>query len=132
MVIRVYLIEDHPLMRETLCDLVELTPGLEFAGAAESAEEALEWLADGEADLLLVDISLPGLSGLELVEIVRERWPELRCLIVSGHRQQSHVERAMGAGAGGYVMKGDAAEIPRAIESIFRGETYLSRELRER
>jgi DNA-binding NarL/FixJ family response regulator len=123
---RIYLVEDHPLMRATLSEYLATAPDLRLCGTAATGELALEALASDPPDLLLVDVSLPGMSGLELVENVVQRWPGVACVILSGHPQPAHVERALQAGARGYILKGNPYEIPEAIRHVLDGGTYLS------
>jgi DNA-binding NarL/FixJ family response regulator len=121
---------------------------VELVGTAESAEEALEALArlenetaaedetDSEdetavesataVDLVLVDMSLPAMNGVQFVSEVRTRWPELPCVILSGHGEKSYVERAFEAGAEGYILKGDPYELEEAIEQVLDGKRYTS------
>jgi DNA-binding NarL/FixJ family response regulator len=127
---RIYLVEDHPLMRATLADYLSMAADVDLVGTAATAEDALAALDRDQPDLLLVDVSLPGMSGLSLVETVGERWPELACMILSGHAQPSQVERALKAGARGYILKGNPYEIPDAIRHVLAGGTYLSESLR--
>lgn len=83
MPLRIFIVEDHPVMREMLGALLRQEPDFEVSGAAATAEEALERLAEKSADLLLVDVSLPKMSGIELVQEVQRRGLELRCLMLT-------------------------------------------------
>lgn len=127
---RVYLVEDHPLLRITLADFLCTASDLDLCGTAATAEDALATLDRDRPDVLLVDVSLPGMSGVDLVETVVERWPGLACMMLSGHAQPAHVDRAMNAGARGYILKGNPSEIPDAIRHVLAGGTYLSENLR--
>ena len=127
--IRIYIVEDHPVMRDTLVEYLELSEDLEICGTAASAEEALEALPSADSSLVLVDLSLPGASGLDLLENIRRRW-ELPCVVLSGHKERSHLERAFRSGARGYLLKGRPEEIPVALRSIMGGEVYLAEPLR--
>lgn len=128
--VKLFIVEDHLVMREMLVAFLTNRSGYEVCGAAESAEEALGRLGELGYELALIDVSLPGISGIELVEAIRLRWPDIRCLMISGHGERSYVERALEAGARGYVLKGDPYELPEAIEQVMSGETYLSESLR--
>jgi DNA-binding NarL/FixJ family response regulator len=130
MTTQIYIVEDHPLMRQVLCESVEKMPGLSVSGTAASAEEALTMLDGREVDLVLIDMSLPQMSGAELVGALQKRRPELPCLIVSGHRESIYVRQALLAGARGYVIKGDPYEIEEAIQEVLAGNKYLSKQLR--
>jgi DNA-binding NarL/FixJ family response regulator len=117
-------------MRDVVREYLESLPEFEVVGVASSGEEALERLGEGEAELVIVDNSLPGMSGIDLVAEVHQRWAELPCLMLSGHGQAAHVERALSAGALGYVLKGDPVELPEAILAVLHGSRYLSPQLR--
>ena len=127
---RIYIVEDHPIMRETLQDYLALQPDLEICGMAESAEAASEMLEAASPDLVLVDLSLPGRSGLDLVEEVQQRWGT-PCVILSGHGERTYVGRALACGARGYVLKGRPQDLPAAIAHVLEGGTYLSDTLRQ-
>lgn len=127
---RIFIVEDHPLMREVIRDYLEAFPAIEICGEAVSGEDALELLDEAAPDLVLVDTSLGKMSGIDLVARIRERWSDLPCLMLSGHGQETYVKQALGAGANGYVLKGDPSELPRAIEQVLEGERYLSPPLR--
>lgn len=131
MPVRIFLVEDHPLMRRITSEYVGKLPGFEVCGAASSAEEALDRLP-ASADLVLVDVSLPGMSGIDLVAEVVARWPALYCLMLSGHTEAGYVERALGVGAKGYVMKGNPATLAESVRCVLDGGTYLSEALRGR
>lgn len=107
-------------MQEALTVLINAQPNFSVCGTAGSAEEALEQLP-GSADLVLVDVSLPGMTGLELVRQVRSRWPNLRCLVLSGHSADRYAEPAKQAGAVDYLMKGNAVALIEAIDAIRLG-----------
>ncbi|HET6913367.1 MAG TPA: response regulator transcription factor [Rhodanobacteraceae bacterium] len=127
---KVYIVEDNDRMRTLLRDWIDELPGLDVCGAAASAEDALPELADAQPDLAVIDMSLPGMGGIELVATLRDRQPTMRCLILSGHNERSYVERALAAGAQGYLLKGEPAEIENAISKVLSGERYLSASLK--
>lgn len=118
-------------MRQMMQTFISDQPGFEVSGTVCTAEEALDALPD-DADLVLVDISLPAMNGIDLIGQIQARWPELPCLVCSGHSEVTYVERALAAGARGYVAKGDPAELTEALQCMRRGEAYLSASLRER
>ncbi|MGH8211643.1 MAG: response regulator [Rhodanobacteraceae bacterium] len=122
----VYIVEDHPRMRDLLREWIDELPGLSVCGTAESAETALRELETLQADVAMIDMSLPMMGGIELVAALRERHPGTRCLILSGHNETSYVERALAAGARGYLLKGEPSEIQAAINRVLAGERYLS------
>lgn len=122
----VYIVEDHPRMRDLLREWIDDLPGLSVCGTAESAETALRELETVSADIAMIDMSLPMMGGIELVAALRERHPHTRCLILSGHNEARYVERALAAGAQGYLLKGEPSEIQTAIGRVLAGERYLS------
>lgn len=131
MPVRVYIVEDHPIMRETLQDYLSMEADLEICGMAESAERAAEALEAAAPDVVLVDLSLPGRSGLELVVEIQERWGT-PCVVLSGHGERTYIARAFGCGARGYVLKGSPRDLPVAIARVLEGEIHLSSALRQK
>ena len=128
MAIRVFVVEDHPIMRDTLVDYLRVTK-LDVCGVAGSAEEALDGLGDANPDLVLLDLSLPGRSGLDLLTEIQSG-ACTPCIVLSGHREESYVGRAFAAGAKGYVLKGQPGDIGDAIRAVLAGGVYLSGSLR--
>ncbi|MBY5161358.1 response regulator [Salsipaludibacter albus] len=129
MTIRIFVVEDHHVMRTTLRHYLGLQDDLVVCGAASSAEQAMERLEDADPDVVLVDVSLPGRSGLDLVDDVRSRWP-LPCLVLSGHGERSYVQRALDRGAAGYVLKGRPEEVPEALRRVVAGGSHVAASLR--
>jgi DNA-binding NarL/FixJ family response regulator len=113
-------------MRETLSDLIKREPGFAVCGAAPTGEEALEQLATVAADLVLVDLALPGMNGIDLIQALQVRQPDLPCLILSGHSEVPYIRQALEVGARGYVLKGNPPEILEAIQAVGNGGIYLS------
>lgn len=128
---RVFIVEDHEMVRRLLAKLIEQTPGVALNGTAGSAEEALEQIAENQPQLVLVDVSLPGMDGIELISVISKRWPHIRTLAVSGHDESLYAQAALQAGARGYVMKGKAVQVAEAIRAICNGELYLSEVVRK-
>lgn len=129
MATQIYIVEDHTLMRRLTCEAIEKMPGFSVCGTAGSAEEALDAIDGAEVDLVLIDVSLPQMSGLELLEVLLDRWPTLRCLIFSGHKEPTYVRQALSAGARGYLLKGNPYEIRMAIDEVLAGNRFLSEAL---
>jgi DNA-binding NarL/FixJ family response regulator len=124
---RVLLADDHHLVRAGIRALLESLPDVEIVAEAGDGQEALQALVRTKPDIALVDISMPGLNGLELAARAAREVPETRLVILSVHGDASHVAQALRAGARGYLVKDAAAdEIPVLIRSVMRGETYLS------
>lgn len=130
---RLLIVDDHPLMRKGLAMTLSAHPSLQVTGQAGSAEEALTAVQEQEFDLAIVDISLPGMNGIELIKHLRNIRPELVLLVVSRHDEALYAERALRAGARGYVMKLEAADmIVEAVERVMAGHVYVSPEVRDR
>jgi len=118
MTARVFILEDHASMRESLIAFVSELPDTEVCGAVASAEDALAELADANADLVLVDIALPGMNGLDFVEEARGRWPGLLYLVLTGQDEAAHMRRAFSQGAHAYVPKGNTERLKEAVLSM--------------
>lgn len=116
----IFLVEDHPVMRRMLRGHVEEEADLTVIGESDSAEDALRQLAALDPDLLLVDLSLPGLSGMDLVRVLKRERPDLRCLVVTGHSDRLYRKAASAAGATGYVTKDDPDEVLAAVRAALR------------
>jgi DNA-binding NarL/FixJ family response regulator len=129
MTTQIFIIEDNDIVRESLAEFITAVGDYEVCGLAASAEQALEALDSHDVDLVVVDLSLPGMDGVELVEFIRTRWPEMPCVICSGHREATYVRRALEAGSKGYILKGQPHELSKAIPVILNGERYLSDKL---
>nr|HID14585.1 response regulator transcription factor [Anaerolineae bacterium] len=126
-VVRVLLAEDHHLVRQGLRALLERQPGIEIVGEAADGLEALDLIQDLRPDVVLMDITMPGLNGLEVLRRVRSRLPEVRVLVLSVHEREEYVLRALQAGASGYLLKRSlSAELLLAIRAAQRGEVFLS------
>ena len=123
------LVEDHAVLRGILTDFVGRLPQVASCSGSASAEAALEALEETAPDLMLIDLSLPGMSGIEMVGELRKTHPQLRCAILSGHRSRSYAKQAMAAGACGYLLKGDPLEIERGLEAILAGGKFVSQGL---
>ncbi len=131
--IDIVLVDDHPLMRKGLARTIEAEADLNVVGQMDSAEEALEALDDLAPDLAVVDISLPGMSGLELIKHLQSRFSDLATLVVSRHDESLYAERCIRAGAKGYVMKQEAGDvIVQAIRKVLDGRIFVSEEINER
>jgi DNA-binding NarL/FixJ family response regulator len=129
--LRVSLVEDHPILRGVLRDYVSRIPEVRSCTTVATAEEALQVLAGDPPDLMLIDLSLPGMSGIELVRTLRRTHPGLLCAILSGHRSRAYAVQALAAGANAYLLKGDPVEIERGVRAILAGECYISGSIEE-
>lgn len=127
---KIYLVDDHPLMRKGIAMTLDLEMDFEVCGQAVSAEEAISDIPAKKPDIVVVDISLPGMNGIELIKHLKAQNPELQMLVVSRHDEDMYAERAIKAGARGYLMKMEAGDvIVNAIRRILRGQIYLSEEI---
>jgi DNA-binding NarL/FixJ family response regulator len=129
----IIIVDDHPMMRKGLAMTLEAEPDLSVVGQAADAEECLSMLETMDLDLAIVDISLPGMSGLELIKHIQALQPDLKTLVVSRHDETLYAERAIRAGARGYVMKLEASNlIVKAVRRVLAGGIYVSEEINER
>lgn len=129
---RILLVEDHPVVRRGIAQLLAEEPDMEVCGEAESVEEALEAVGRAVPDVALVDLSLRESSGLDLLKALKERYPAIISLVLSMHAEVGYVEKALRAGAKGYVTKDQADEvIIEAIRKAFRGGLYIQPSLSE-
>jgi DNA-binding NarL/FixJ family response regulator len=127
---RVFIVDDHTMFREGLRQLIEHDPGLTVCGDAADAATAMEGIRQSNSDVVIVDLTLADSSGLDLVKSIRNDYEDLPVLVVSMHEESLYAERALRAGAMGYVMKNEPAKtVIAAIHSVLRGEMYLSRKM---
>jgi DNA-binding NarL/FixJ family response regulator len=125
--IRVVLADDHALVRAGIRALLEKLPGVEVLGEADNGREALELIKTKAPNLILLDISMAELGGLEALPLIVKDFPAVKVLILSGYANEEYVLRALRCGAAGYMLKEAAAEeLELAIKSVARGKSYLS------
>jgi DNA-binding NarL/FixJ family response regulator len=124
---RVFLVDDHPIVRQGLAQLINNEPDLIVAGQGEDAFQSLRDIAKTKPDLVLVDVSLKDSDGIELLKELKSQTPDLPVLVVSMHDESLYAERALRAGAGGYVMKQEAPQtLLAAIRAVLSGQVYVS------
>ena len=124
---RIVIVDDHPLFRKGLEDLIHSEGSFAVCGEAGNAAEAMEVIRKLNPDLAIVDLSLPGANGIELIKNTRAEFPKLPILVLSMHDESLYALRALRAGAEGYVMKHEAmANVIHAIREVFNGRPYLS------
>ncbi|HEY9067476.1 MAG TPA: response regulator transcription factor [Burkholderiaceae bacterium] len=129
-VVRLMIVDDHPLVREGLRARLAVVPGLQVIGEAASADDALELAAALAPDLMLVDVGMRGMNGIELAQAVRQRHPAIRVLMLSMYDNREYVRSAIRAGARGYVLKESPTEdIIAAIGAVWSGGSYFSAQL---
>ncbi|EJL02959.1 MULTISPECIES: response regulator transcription factor [Pseudomonas] len=131
--IRVALVDDHSLVRDGIRALLSVMPRLEVVGEAENGTEAIEMVGRCQPDLLLMDISLKDMNGLELTRLLGKQYPSLKILILSMYDNYEYVSESVRSGASGYVLKNaPSREIIAAIEAIISGGTFYSAEIAQR
>ena len=131
--IRVILADDHTLVRAGIRALLEKLPGVVVVGEADDGREVLKLVKQHEPEVVLMDITMPGLNGLEAAARIAKDCPKIRVIILSMHENEEYYWRALKAGAAGYLLKNAAtAELEPALQCVMRGEVYLSREISAR
>ena len=124
--IRVLVVDDHTLFRQGIVGLLESQPDIEVVGQAGDAQEATEATLRLLPDVLLMDVSMPGISGLDAADEIKSRCPSVHILILTIHDREDYLYRALRAGASGYVLKGaDINDLLAAVRTAHRGEIYL-------
>jgi DNA-binding NarL/FixJ family response regulator len=124
---RLLIVDDHPLFRKGLEELIHSDANFAVCGEADNAAEAMEVIRKLNPDMAIVDLSLPGANGIELIKNIRAEFPSLPVLVLSMHDESLYALRALRAGADGYVMKHEAmANVIQAIREVFNGRPYLS------
>ncbi len=127
---RILIVDDHPLFCEGLRRMIDRHPSLEVCGQVPDAASAMKAVADLKPDLVLMDISLEGTNGIDVTKSMKAKYPELPILVVSMHDESLYAERALRAGAQGYIMKNQPIQIVRAaIFKVLGGDIFLSEKM---
>lgn len=127
---RIMIVDDHPLFRKGLEQLINSHNGFAVCGEADNAGEAMDVIRQITPDLAIVDLSLPGANGIELIKNIRAEFPKLPILVLSMHDESLYALRALRAGAQGYVMKQEALDnVLHAVRNLLEGRPYLSEEM---
>lgn len=126
----ILLVEDHAIFATALMRVLRERGHLDVVDVAKSAEQALEKIPNLAVDLVLVDVSLPQKSGISLVLVLHEKYPELPCVMLSGHQSAHYARSSLAAGARGYLVKDHAEEILEGIQRVLQGEIYVSEDVR--
>jgi DNA-binding NarL/FixJ family response regulator len=130
---RILIVDDHPMMRTGLAQLIDNEPDLKVCAEADTAGQAINLVSKQKFDLALLDISLPDKNGLELIKDVRALRPEMPVLVVSMHDEMIYAERVLRAGGRGYIMKQEGGEkFLRAIRQVLAGEIFVSEKMSAR
>ena len=131
--IRLFIIDDHPIIINGLSMALSKYKDIQIAGTALSAADALDWLAEQEADVALLDIALPDMDGIDLCKKIHKRHPKLKIIGLTTYGQVSFITRMLQNGALGYLYKNTSEpELIEAIRKVYNGEKYLSREANEK
>jgi DNA-binding NarL/FixJ family response regulator len=131
--LRVLLIDDHPITRQGIRALVNQQLNTEVCAEADNAGQALQLVSEVKPDVVILDISLPTTNGIELTKQIKSIAPNMPILVVSMHDESLYAERAIRAGAMGYVMKEEAGDkVALALQHLLRGEMYLSAKMKQR
>ena len=131
--IRVLIVDDHPLLRKGVGQLIDQEKDLTVVGEAEDAQKAITAIETTKPDVALIDITLNGSSGIELLKNIKARFPKIKMLVLSMHDESVYAHRALRAGASGYIMKQEGPEkVLTAMRKVLRGEVYLSEHLGNR
>ena len=132
MTIRLVIADDHAIVREGLKRIVGNAQDLELTGEAADGSEVMKAVRELEFDVLVLDLSMPGRSGMELIKLVKSEKPKLRILVLSMHQEMQYAVRAIKSGASGYLTKESApAQLDQAIRKIAAGGAYISAEVAE-
>ncbi len=126
--IRLIIVDDHPLVIDGLTRAIAAAPDIELVGTALDAPSCLDWFERNEADVAILDISLPGMDGMELCKKLKGEHPGLQIIGLTTYDQVSFITEMLRAGASGYLFKNvDQEELIRAIQAVHSGDTYLSK-----
>jgi DNA-binding NarL/FixJ family response regulator len=130
---RVMLVDDHPIVRFGFAQLIEDEPDMAVCGQAADAGDALKLIPELDPDLIVIDITLEGMNGIELIKQIHSRYDAVKMLVASMHDETLYAERALRAGAKGYVNKHEATtELVHAIRRVLKGKLYLSDRMTDR
>ncbi len=129
--ISVFLVEDNRFVADAVDGLLRTYAEMEVAAVARTGEEALAMLPAVAAHVALIDLALPGMNGIEVVAAIGRTRPELPCLILSAHREETYITQALAAGARGYITKELPLAIVEGVKRVLAGEVYLSEDLRK-
>lgn len=131
--IKILIVDDHSIVRQGMKQIITQVPGMTVAGEAATGHKALDLIRDGSYNIVVLDISLPGRDGLEVLKDIKKERQELPVLVLSMHPEEQYAMRALKNGAAGYITKGSAAEeLVKAIRAIARGKKYITASIAEK
>ena len=125
--IRIVVAEEHPESHKLLCEQLKLAPDLEVVGKAGDGREAIAAVGRLEPDVLILDLDLSGMGGLEVLPVVKWYRPKTKVIILSRHGEEPTILEALKQGARGYIVKGDGTDLAKAIWAVHRGEVWARR-----
>lgn len=130
---KLFIVEDHPVVRAAYHRMINRESDLEIVGETDNGSDALDMIASVRPDLVLIDISLPGMSGITLITHLRSLYPDMPMMIISGHEEALYAKHALQAGAKGYLVKTGLADVMiEAIHRVLNGEVYISGTVRQK
>lgn len=125
--IKLILADDHPLIREGFKSLLGKSNAFEVVGEAETGRELIDVVKATSPDIILVDITMPQMNGLDAIEVLRKEFPRLKFMVLTMHEEREYILKALRNGAHGYVLKNtERAELERAIHAVYNGQKYFS------
>jgi len=128
--IKIILVDDHPLFREGIASRLNMHEGIDIIAEAENGKQLLEKLADAKPDIVMMDISMPEINGMDALEIVKEKFPEVRVIMLSMHDDKEYIVSVIRSGAEGYLLKDiSGEEMIAAIQKVHEGGKYFSGEV---
>ncbi|MDO4753915.1 MAG: response regulator transcription factor [Bacillota bacterium] len=124
---KIFVTDDHTMVRDAFVKVLELTNNTIVVGSASSGEECLEKLAVAEPDVLLLDINMPGMNGIDVLKEVKSKYPAVKVIMLTVHDDHAYIADAVKSGADGYVLKGSEVEtLEKAINTVCQGTKYFS------
>ncbi len=133
MSIKVFLADDHAVVRDGLNALLNTQSDLTVIGAAADGREAVRQVSDLQPDVVVMDVTMPELNGIEAAYQIRQNWPQMKVIMLSMHASTEHIVRALQAGACGYLLKDSAGmEVAEAVRSVVTGRRYLSQKISDK
>jgi len=128
--IKIILVDDHPLFREGIASRLNMHDGIDIIAEAENGKQLLEKLIDAKPDIVMMDISMPEINGMDALEIVKEKFPDIRVIILSMHDDKEYIVNVIRSGAEGYLLKDiSGEEMITAIHKVYGGGKYFSGEV---
>ena len=130
---RVLVIDDHPILRKGVAQLINVQPDFTVCGETDDTRKVISTIQSSKPDVVILDVSLKGASGIEALKDIKAQFPDLKVLMLSMHDESIYGSRALRAGASGYIMKQEAPEIMlEALRKVIKGDVYLSQRLSTR